>query len=258
MRPILFILAFVLCNPSVWSQIEIDKSIIFKSENTNLNNIDSVSIPNNKTNGISIKTGVENPLPYSNAISTTLDVIDITTSITPLSITEGMIVRFTSPISNTSNVKINVNGSGNYSLLKYGTIELEQDDLSSGVIIEAIFDGSNFQILSMTNESFSCPVGYENINGEYCIQSSANAELSWFDAVKYCMDREAKLCSWSEFGEACEILNGGGTDYTDAWEWVNTTGDHHVGARVVGFGGCEEGDSENAELKVHKFRCCIR
>lgn len=62
--------------------------------------------------------------------------------------TAGMRVVFLADVANTGVVTLNVNGLGAQTLKAYGTQDLAAGRIGAGQIIEAIYDGTNFQLVS--------------------------------------------------------------------------------------------------------------
>lgn len=62
----------------------------------------------------------------------------------------GMVIRFITNFGNTGAATIAVNGLSAISLKKYGSAALVSGDLANGQAVEALYDGTNFQILSPT------------------------------------------------------------------------------------------------------------
>ena len=237
-------------------QVEVDRHIEFTNPDDSLRNIDFTGNPTDKSSGVSIKSSVHSPISFIEDVSFDVNRINLNVSYANFSLLEGTLFEFICPTDNTNAVEISINNQSYFPLVAPDLTELPSGEIKQGDIIRMVFDGNKFQLLNKIGDS-SCPSGdYLAVDNKFCIERNTHPEMSWHDAVKYCMDRGARLCSWDEFGRACDILNDGTNDFTDYWEWVNTKGDHSYGARVVGRNGCQEGTSQNAELTPARFRCC--
>lgn len=60
----------------------------------------------------------------------------------------GLVVRFKANTANTGAASLNVNGLGAVAIKKFGTVELADNDIQAGQVVELIHDGTNFQLLS--------------------------------------------------------------------------------------------------------------
>ncbi len=245
------ILILLLFSQKIIGQIEIDKSIIFNNTSDELRNITNVGEPTSNTNGVAIK---HKNVKYAEAIENSPNIINLTTSTQPITITEGLQFQFISPITNSSNVIISINNQGNFNIVKPDLTALSANEITIGQIIDIIFNGSEFQMLYNTVNP-NCLDGYAEVNENLCIELNSHAPLNWFEAVEYCMEKEARLCNWAEFGAACDILTGNG-DFNSAWEWTRTTGDHHRGARIVGNNTCNNANYQQTLTTTARFRCC--
>lgn len=80
----------------------------------------------------------------------------------------GMTIKFKANFSNTGTATVNVNTLGAKTLVKNVSVSLNINDILNGQIITAIYDGTNFQIISSTT-AVSQMITYftagENLNG---------------------------------------------------------------------------------------------
>ena len=247
-------LIYVVCSFfTLHSQVEVDKNIEFNNVNINLKNIFNVGFPIDSADGVSIKNGFLYSVTFYETQGNE-NQINLTTNINDLNLVAGLSIKFKPLLTNTDSVFISLNGQGNYNLYKYRNAPLDSADLTSDRIVEIVYDGNNFQLLSIGDNV--CPIGFIEVDEGFCIEEESHEPLNFFDATKYCMDKNARLCKWSEFSMACEILNTGSNDFTDTWEWVSASSDHSNGAKIVGNGSCDSNDFYNAELNFARFRCC--
>jgi len=73
----------------------------------------------------------------------------ITLSPVPASYTVGMIIIFKANTKNTGAATVNVNTLGAKSLKKFVNVDLENGDILAGQMVQAIYDGTNFQMQSI-------------------------------------------------------------------------------------------------------------
>ena len=102
----------------------------------------------------------------------------------------------------------------------------------------------------------SCGTGFTDM-GTYCIQTAeanSGTGLNWYAATDYCYDNyEGRLCTSSEWYAGC--MNGGLTNITDDWEWVDSW-NANTSALRRGDGSCTDVDYAYAASNSYVFRCC--
>lgn len=93
----------------------------------------------------------------------------ITASITPspTAYTAGQTFRFVAAGANTGATTLNINGLGAKNVTKNGTVALPAGDIATGAIVQVIYDGTQFQLLS--------PAGSV---GEYASNSTTGTSLT--------------------------------------------------------------------------------
>jgi microcystin-dependent protein len=82
------------------------------------------------------------------ADSGTANTLAVTLSPVPTAYVEGMTLRVKPAHNNTGAATLNVNGLGAVTIYKNGAVALDANDLISGRIVEFVYDGSNFQLVS--------------------------------------------------------------------------------------------------------------
>lgn len=80
------------------------------------------------------------------------DTYVITLAPVPTAYTTGMVIRFTVNTVNTGAATINVNGLGAKSIVKMKNVALEDGDIQAGQVVSAVYDGTNFQLISGNGE----------------------------------------------------------------------------------------------------------
>jgi len=86
------------------------------------------------------------------------DTYAITLSPIPTSYTAGMVVHFKANTANTGAATLNVNSLGAKTIKKWGATDLQDNDILASQLVTVIYDGTNFQMLSMPNYPVN---GYE-------------------------------------------------------------------------------------------------
>lgn len=250
---VLLIMMFNLVTIYSWCQIEIDKPIEFNNNNDSLKNIFNIGYPNDTLDGVSFNHAYENPINYTPSIEVNNN-INLLTKVSDFELKPGTSFIFKSTFVNNDSLTISINGQGNYNLYKYSSVKLDSADIVINQVNEIVYDGTNFQLLNYKDKE--CPFGYESVDDNYCIEVNFHPLNSFFYAITYCMDRGGRLCSWSEFGKACEKLNASYGNFTGGWQWVSASSDHNYGAKVVGSGSCDANGFRSSSVHTALFRCC--
>ena len=87
----------------------------------------------------------------------------------PTSYSAGMMINFKASSDNTGPASININGLGAKSIKKLVTSNLDPNDIKNGQMVSVIYDGTNFQLLSIPytliyNNPNSITHGVQNIS----------------------------------------------------------------------------------------------
>lgn len=101
---------------------------------------------------VPVDNGVPQVVPVSGGSS---NAYTVTYAPAPIALVIGQHYQFISSFSNTDAATLNVNGLGAHPLKKYRITDLESGDISTGVVIDTVWDGTQFQILSQLSSSSS-------------------------------------------------------------------------------------------------------
>lgn len=85
----------------------------------------------------------------------------------------GMVINFKPDLNCADNPTLNVNGLGAKSLMKEGNTPLAADDLTAGQVASVLYDGQNFQLLSVGTTG---PQGPQGPQGDMGPQGPAGAQ----------------------------------------------------------------------------------
>jgi hypothetical protein len=113
-----------------------------------------------------------------------------------------------------------------------------------------------------------CPSSDWVAIGDACIMDDLldNTEENWGEAAYSCLDeKDARLCTASEWMEACRLNDGSyisisdmETDGSDNYEWVGDIENaDDEKATMIGKAGCGDISSAEIESGSHKRRCCV-
>lgn len=112
------------------------------------------------------QTGLQKSSEVFASDTATADAYVITLSPAPSSYATGMVIRFKASTINTATASINVNGLGAKTLVKKYNVDLANGDIKANQIVEAIYDGTNFQLLSPVSNTIIYSNGLTSHSGE--------------------------------------------------------------------------------------------
>ena len=234
----------------IYSQVESDRSWVFDGSLDSLG-IQNIGSPEDMDDGIHPKDAFIEPVFFHEASG--IDEITLISNIPVSSLEIGSLITFKAESTNTGAVTLTIGQLSNVPVLKNGE-ELQDLDIIANQVVELIYTGNSFWMIN-THDS-QCPDGYFSINENYCIEINSHAPVNFFEAVSYCQENNARLCAWSEWGRACEELSDTLGNFLNDWEWVNASGDHGNGAKIVGNNNCASAWHGHAQLNSRRFRCC--
>ena len=251
----LLLLLFVSVSAS--SQVVVKDKIILTSTDSTERYVTGISFPQKETNAANAQSLQSGELIYASATGTNTLVLNQNPPV--LQYVQGMIVNFKTSAANTGAVTIQLNALPPVSLKKNGSYAIDSFDLGAGQMITAIYDGTNFQMLSKIKRR--CPAGFADVNKDYCIEMMERDTVNWFNSVKTCGDLNARLCTMSEWAYACQnaaTLNVLGM--TDNMEWVDSAANDPdeaktMGKDILGSFGCNQGVTILWSFNKN-FRCC--
>jgi hypothetical protein len=250
--------------------IEVSDKIILTNPNDSLRKVKDVKNPKAETDAVRSEFFINGMSQFAVA-SGTNDTINLTIYPSITNLVPGVTLNFISPLANSKEVKIKVNGINAYfSLHKKGTLDLDTADLISGQMLSIVYDGTHFQVISQLNKS--CPNNFIKVTREYCIQQVENTAVYFWNAVRNCGDQNARVCTWGEWYYACfNSTQLGLTDMTGNWEWIDgggnalgftTPGTNFTGLQV-GQTSCTEAISSiidtthtNVRAQPKPYHCC--
>ncbi len=256
---ILFLLLILTLAYPVRGQVEVADTIKLTSTQSSSRIITGVAKPSNELNAANADGIINNHHKFALA-SGTPDSIDLSLSPSISTYLPGSQVMFFAPSSNTDSVLVNVDGLGFVPLNKGYGVKLDSGDLKAGLVVNAIYDGTQFIILSELNKS--CPSGYTSVNDYYCIHIDEQADsVDYWQAIVACADENARLCTWSEWYNACRKLGTSLNNMIDNWEFVDGAQNYLAAsptktrAKLAGEFACEEGSGGNPTVP-RAYRCC--
>ncbi len=242
------------------SQLEVNDTLILTGQSNSSRILDGLSSSDAIDAAVDAKSIVESRLIYANVSNSSANQIDLTLTPTISQYSIGLRINFFSPITANDSVLISIDGLNHVALLHNDGRSIDSLEIVSGMVVSAIYDGTNFLVLSQTAKL--CPTGFLSVNDYFCIEQDENSVATFWDANVDCGDRNARLCSWSEWYLACVKLGGNLTNMTNNQEYVDSSQNYSNSissscwAKQVGDGGCQENERSDP-YNLRSYRCCI-
>lgn len=174
----------------------------------------------------------------------------------------GMLVTMVPSSPSLPGTTLNIDGLGAREVVKRDGTALDTSDVRAGQPVRLIYDGERFLVLGTMYRP--CPPGYSPAGRSYCIEDARSPGQTFHDAVSACAARSARLCSYSEWVQACRRLPGFFDTVTQS-EWADDATNNVTEAKIVGNGGdgistesflgCDRGTTTDVS-NVRSFRCC--
>jgi len=251
----------VLCALLVQAQLEVPVAIELTGATDADRQVDGLASPLVPDAAVSVAAARATTMSYATASGTDQLVADLEPAI--LEYTPGMMITLVPSAANAAGATLELNGLGARSMVKFGELPLDSADLPVGIPARLIYDGSRFLLLS--NASRPCPTGFYAPTSTYCIQDSSLEAITFFNAITYCHNTGARLCSMGEWANACRTKPTFIGTVLSA-EWVDSAANHTNDAKTVGAGwatdvplpgvACNYGFTY-VPTELFRFRCCL-
>lgn len=157
MKRSFLLLTFAFFSFGAFAQLQVDNQLQMTGTNNTEKQITGVGNPGGADHAVNAGNVQSGSLLYAAAAGSGGN-YTITLSPAPSAYAPGMIVNFLSNHNNASTVTINVNGLGAKTLKKAVTQDLASGDILSGQAVSAIYDGTNFQMLSGSGSTVSSAI----------------------------------------------------------------------------------------------------
>jgi hypothetical protein len=236
------------------AQVRVDKPLVFTSSDSTQRQIDGLAPPAGESDLIDLGTARSGSVQLAQ-VGGTAAAITLAMDPPATAYADGLLVRFIPTVASSASVTLNVNGLGARKLLRPDLLPIALGQLVPGQAVEAQFADSVFILLGRAESG--CPGGYLPVNDHFCVQQADVHNQTWFQGVRYCHDRGARLCTWDEYYQACTVQGANMTGMFDDWEWFDDTADHTHTAVQGGRYQCKSERSIGAvDAEVHTTRCC--
>lgn len=247
----------LLLGVAAQAQLHVPSTVVLTGSADSLRQVTGLSVPSEATDGLS--AGAVRMQHVHHAVAQGTDQLTISLDPAPTTYLPGLMIDLVPSQSNTAAVTLNVNGLGAVPVTKAVDQALDSADLRTGVPVHLVHDGTRFQVVSELKPS--CPEGYFPISDRVCIASTPQDPITFWNAITYCSDRNARLCTFAEWTAGCLMANGF-FPTVDDYEWVDHAANDTDKAKRVGVNGTTllpdcQGGGHRIPGGVSKFRCCI-
>ena len=155
-------------------------------------------------------------------------------------------------------VSLLLNGQGPYAVLLAPGAPLDAQEVEAGTLLSLVFDGAAFQVTNgVAHLRRPCPPGLTAVTGQYCIEPQERPASDWYLAARTCAEEGLRLCTWSEWQQAClRRVELGLLDMVGNWEWSNNTANEDYNVRMMGQLSCTHAGTRTASDNTLVSRCC--
>jgi hypothetical protein len=230
---VLFLLALV----PAWAQWDVPVRIEMGGDQDAHRQITGLADPNAPDAAVSHAAARATTMAYAEATGT--DALWAELHPVPGGYAPGMAVTIVPVSANHAGATLDLNGLGAMPIVKWGSVPLDSADLQPSVPARLVYDGTRFQLISSTY--INCPAGFKPIGSNFCIQETGIGTGNFFTAVNSCAAMNARLCTFSEWVQACRLDPGFVGTLSEA-EWVDHAANDGGSAKRVGYGSIGSGD----------------
>ncbi len=255
-------LLFLFIAQFSFAQWEIPVRVEMTGTNPEQRQVKGLADPDAPDAAVSHDAARANTMAYAEAIGT----MALTTSLVPpaTAYTPGMAITIVPSAANNAGATLNVDGLGAIPMVKWGGVPLDSADLVPGVPSRMVYDGSQFHMISSGYRT--CPAGFKAVGPNFCISEATLGSTIFYAAATHCSDIGARLCTFSEWVQACRQDTTFISTVMEA-EWVDHAANDAAGAKRLGYGSigsngidppqpsCEHGTS-TAPASNGGIRCC--
>lgn len=237
-----------------FSQIEIDKPIVFISATENNRTVEGLPATSSTYDLINADEVIMNKPFYASAtINQDTLIADFDNNIFNYEV--GLKIELKIPDSTNLFLKyLQVDTLNPILITRADGTTILQNDITPGSAYTLIYNGSSFTLLKRKEKE--CPQGFIEINNSYCIEIDESNADYFFEASVVCSNKNARLCTWAEWTYACINFSQELNSMTNNYEWVDSGSVTEDGARVTGSGSCFFNSSRRTGDHQINFRCC--
>ncbi len=250
----------VLCTSAIAvAQVHVNKPLVLTSVDSTQRSIEGLAPPVDENSLITVGDA-QGGVYHWGQVSGTGMAIQLAMDPPCTAYTNGLNVRFMPSTAGYGPVTLDVDGLGAKRMYRSDARTVGAGQLQPGTIVEAVYMDTAFFL--MGRERAGCPAGYISGGGDLCIMREDTLFMSIYNAIRWCGDRGARLCTWDEYIAGCVATQSGGmVGLFNQWEWIDGTSDHTHTANQGGRWQCSsqrqlgavESDNNYGEV-----RCCMR
>jgi hypothetical protein len=256
MRPTILLLSALLGLAAAHAQVTVDRPLRFTAADSTLRQVEGIA-PAVSGDAL-LQAGAGRGIVHLAQAGGTAMAVTLVMEPPCTAYVSGLKVRWTPVAQGAGLVTLNVDGLGARRLYRSDGLPVDAGALAVGSIAEAVYQDTAFFL--QHRQRTTCPDGYLPVNASLCIQRNDTLNTSIFNAVKWCSDRGARLCTWDEYIAACTAQQGALIDLFDNWEWMDDTSDHTHTANQAGRWQCRSQRAIGAVDHPNNYgsvRCCL-
>lgn len=239
-----------------FAQVHVDRPVVFTSTDSTQRQVDGIDTPGSGDALSTLGTARQGATHWATA-GGTASAITLNMQPPAEQYANGMLVRWVAIANSAGSVTLNIDGLGPKPVRRTDLLIPAHGDMPAGRVIEAEYADSVFILTGRAANE--CPAGFLQVNAIFCVQVNDVDNHSWFQGVRYCADKGARLCTWDEYHHACMLQSANLTGMFDDWEWFDDTADHTHTAVQGGRYQCFSERSIGAtDTDIHSTRCCYR
>ncbi len=238
------------------AQVRVDKRIELTGADPasrQVNGLDPAQAPTHALEATSAQAGAAHWAGEGSGVNWSVSIASIAGAPTA-----GTAITVRTADSQPGAVSLLLNGQGPYAVLRSPGAPLNAQEVEAGTLLSLVFDGTAFQVTNgVAHLRRPCPPGLTAVTGHYCIEPQERPASDWYTAARTCAQEGLRLCTWSEWEQAClRRVELGLAAMVGNWEWSNNTANEDLNARMVGQLSCTHVGTRAASDNTLVSRCC--
>lgn len=238
---------------AVQAQVELDRGIRFTGPD-GARRLEGLATPVVETSAIPVAVLASGIVHWAEASVTGNDLVLQTTP--PVqTISDGLLLRFVSPVANEGALSLSIDGLGTAELVNADGTPLPKGALRVSSAYEVLYFTGAWHLLDPSTRE--CPPGTIRTVDPVCMDVNAVPGLRFYQAIDHCAARGGKLCTWDEYAVGCALQQGALSGLFNEWEWIDDTSNHTHSANQAGRFTCQSQRSANVvPVMIGDTRCC--
>lgn len=236
------------------AQVEIDRGIRFTGPD-GTRQLNGLAAPANESAAITVGVLASGTVHWAEA-SGTANALLLQTTPPVQTVSDGLLLRFLSPLDNEGSVTLAVDGAGEAALVNPDGTPLPKGALRNSSVYEVLYYSGAWHLLNASTRQ--CPPGTVRTVDPVCMDVTPVPGLRFYEAIDHCAERGGKLCTWDEYAVGCALQQSALNGLFNEWEWIDDTSNHTHSANQAGRFTCQSQRSANVlPVMTGDTRCCF-